>query len=230
MEKIKSIIKALIFRHFKRRFSQLEGVNFIGSDYGGFFLRLSRVKDPIVLDVGVGKDLSFSEGICKINSGAEIYAIDPTLESKAWFDQSSYASCDNFRFYPYALSDNSGIKDFYAPEDESFVSHSLILSSNFSSKKKYSVRCVTINELIEILGLNRIDVLKLDIEGSEYNVLNSIESWDLKPKQICVEFHDRFFNLLFPRSKKINDKLFRMGYKVIGISKTFQEITYELIS
>jgi FkbM family methyltransferase len=41
-------------------------------------------------------------------------------------------------------------------------------------------------------GLQRIDVLKLDVEGSEIEVLNSSELWLNRVGTIIIELHDRF--------------------------------------
>jgi FkbM family methyltransferase len=47
------------------------------------------------------------------------------------------------------------------------------------------VKCITLDDIYAEIGTS-IDVLKLDIEGAEYTVLENIEPI---PKQITVEFH-----------------------------------------
>lgn len=39
--------------------------------------------------------------------------------------------------------------------------------------------------------LDRIDLLKIDIEGFEYGVLDDLLAAHLNVRQICVEFHHR---------------------------------------
>ena len=43
-------------------------------------------------------------------------------------------------------------------------------------------------------GLNHIDVIRMDIEGAEYEVLENILNNRISVDQILSEFHDRYFN------------------------------------
>jgi len=55
----------------------------------------------------------------------------------------------------------------------------------------YEVETVTIDELFELLGVAKIDLLKLDIEGAEYEVLAAVTTAALsRIDQLIVEFHD----------------------------------------
>lgn len=54
------------------------------------------------------------------------------------------------------------------------------------------VRAVTIQEIIEEFGLGRIDLLKIDVEGSEKEIFAGSASWLPKVDAICIELHDRF--------------------------------------
>ena len=39
------------------------------------------------------------------------------------------------------------------------------------------------------LGHDRIDLLKLDIEGAEYELLDAMFESDIRPMVMCIEFH-----------------------------------------
>jgi FkbM family methyltransferase len=52
--------------------------------------------------------------------------------------------------------------------------------------QKIIVPCITLQDIYNEIGTD-IDILKLDIEGSEYEILENIEPI---PKQITVEFHE----------------------------------------
>ena len=55
------------------------------------------------------------------------------------------------------------------------------------------VRATTVTTLMQRLGLDRIDLLKLDIEGSEVEVFQSgAQDWLPYVEAIAVETHDRF--------------------------------------
>ncbi len=53
------------------------------------------------------------------------------------------------------------------------------------------VDCITVKSLLEKYNLETIDILKMDIEGSEQNVLENSEAWIDKVKIISAELHDR---------------------------------------
>jgi FkbM family methyltransferase len=55
-----------------------------------------------------------------------------------------------------------------------------------------SIQAMTVTDVIRDFGLDRIDLLKLDIEGSEKEVFANADSWIGQVQAICVELHDRF--------------------------------------
>ena len=61
---------------------------------------------------------------------------------------------------------------------------------------KLSVRTTTLSSLINAHAIERIDLLKIDAEGSEVSILNGLEPqhWELI-QQIAVEVHDEEQNL-----------------------------------
>jgi len=73
---------------------------------------------------------------------------------------------------------------------------------------------------------DRIDVLKMDIEGSEYDIIPSLLESEIQIKQILIEFHHRFFNDGFERTKSILALFKQNNYKVFAISDSFQEISF----
>jgi FkbM family methyltransferase len=54
------------------------------------------------------------------------------------------------------------------------------------------IRAVTIDEIRKEFGLDRIDLLKVDVEGSETEIFPSADAWLPFIDVICIELHDRF--------------------------------------
>jgi FkbM family methyltransferase len=54
------------------------------------------------------------------------------------------------------------------------------------------VRAVTIDEVIKEYNLERIDLLKVDVEGSEKEIFGDASAWISMVDTICIELHDRF--------------------------------------
>lgn len=56
-----------------------------------------------------------------------------------------------------------------------------------------SFKAVGIKQLMEQFDIPQIDILKIDIEGAEYELLESgYESWMSKTKTLIIELHERF--------------------------------------
>ena len=55
-----------------------------------------------------------------------------------------------------------------------------------------SIRAVTIVDIIREYGIDRIDLLKMDIEGSEKEIFSDADQWIDSVEAICMELHDRF--------------------------------------
>jgi len=55
------------------------------------------------------------------------------------------------------------------------------------------IRAMTMNELIQLSGFPRVDILKLDIEGAEKEIFEAdAKSWLSMVRVMTVELHDRF--------------------------------------
>lgn len=98
------------------------------------------------------------------------------------------------------------LEDFKAPEGEGIFYYKAAITmeigvvhyvdtkdqqAKYVSNKGIPVRSISLNDLYNVVkttDINEIDVLKLDIEGSEYAILSD-PAFQPIPKQISVEFH-----------------------------------------
>lgn len=55
-----------------------------------------------------------------------------------------------------------------------------------------SIECVNVESIIERFGIRQVDLLKMDIEGSEVEVFQSSQGWIGEVNAIVAEMHDRF--------------------------------------
>jgi len=81
---------------------------------------------------------------------------------------------------------------------------------------KLSVRTTTLSSLINADAIDRIDLLKIDAEGSEVGILNGLEPqhWELI-RQIAVEVHDQEQNL-----PKVIEIIESNGMKALPVDDT----------
>ena len=84
----------------------------------------------------------------------------------------------------------------------------------------------TFDDIVRELRHKHIDVIKMDIEGSEYAVLEEILASEIKVDQLLIEFHDRLFDQENYKSKKIVKKMNDNGYEVFASSSTYEEVSF----
>ena len=62
--------------------------------------------------------------------------------------------------------------------------------------------------------MDKVDVIKIDVEGAEYDVITDICQSEILPQQILIEFHHRFPNVGLGKTRNAIERIRKMGYKV----------------
>lgn len=225
---IKSFLKAMYFR-ISPRFLHIRKdirvpMRWHGSQYGGFFLEESRIdRDSIVYSVGIGKDMSFDFSLNQ-KFGCKVFCFDPTPESIDWFKKQKRGK--DFMFSDYGISDQAGNMSFHLPKNEDHVSGSILRNSLVSEQRVIQVKMKTLRDAMEEHGHSHIDVLKIDIEGAEYDVVADLLQSSIQVRQILVEIHDRLFDRGYLKSQRMIGQLRKAGFELFGISKSFEELSF----
>jgi hypothetical protein len=76
------------------------------------------------------------------------------------------------------------------------------------------------------LGHSKIDLLKINIEGSEYAVIKDMLFSNVPVRQIPVEFHHRFPGVPLSQTEHAVRALIEHGYKIFHISQTGKEYSF----
>ena len=163
------------------------GVKFVSPNY---LFKDVFGKNSVIVDVGCGYDADFSMFMIK-KYGLRAIGIDPTHKHKEPLAHLSKKTGGLFQHKALAVSAFDGKISFNESVDN--VSGSILAEhKNVKNKgvRKYEVESVSLAKLPEKLNLPRIEYIKLDLEGAEYDLLQNIEVKDLeKYDQIFVEFH-----------------------------------------
>jgi FkbM family methyltransferase len=198
--------------------------NWYGNSYGGFYVCPELLNEnAIVYSFGIGEDISFDNAIIEKHS-CKVFGFDPTPKSINWIINQKKRL--NFEFFDFGLDSKSGFVEFYLPNNDEHVSGSILKQKNVSELKKVSVEMKSFVDITKKLGHNHIDVLKMDIEGSEYEVMDSILDSKLSINQILVEFHERFFTDGKDKTIEIIKKMKKNGYEIFAISDSFEEVSF----
>lgn len=178
----------------------------------------------IVYSFGVGEDVSFDVALIE-RFNVVIHAFDPTPASIVWVRQQTLP--ERFVLHEYGLAAFDGNVAFNPPENPAFISHTM-LTRPVTSSRAILVPVKRLDTIMHKLGHDHVDVLKMDIEGAEYDVLKDIAQTSIRPRQILVEFHHRFPGVGIHQTKKAIDLLRGLGYRLFAISATNEEFSFIL--
>ena len=228
-----------------------------GTIYGGWMIPkdIDLDTNSIIYSGGVGEDVSFDLAIHE-RYRCNVVLIDPTKRSirhwkeiqKYYKDKESFKKFNGsieddylprinaltpdfskFTYVPQAIGIKKGVQKFFKPKNRRYVSHSLIRA--MASGQFDLVPVNTLDRIMNANGHTHIDILKLDIEGSEVAVLNDMLDKEIYPRYLCVEF-DLVLKKKDRDRKKTNALLKRLkkcGYTVID-STTAWNMTFKLNS
>ena len=181
-------------------------------------------KDSLIYSFGVGEDISFDLELIQ-RYKLQVHAFDPSPRSIEWIGKQEID--DAFHFYAYGLAAQDGEITFSEPEESGI--HSLkIEDSNFDGvgRKTHVLPVARLATVLEKLGHDHIDILKMDIEGAEYEVIDDIINAPVPIKQVLIEFHHRFGNIGVGKTREAISKLNKAGYKIFNVSASGEEFSF----
>ena len=197
-----------------------------GNHYGGFFVAPQYLsKRSKIYSFGIGEDLSFELSLSK-EFGCSFKCFDPTPKSIDWINRIKPTLTGNLEIFDYGLANHTSVSSFFLPKNDEHVSGSIVSQQNVDQSKKIKVTLKSLQDICNYFGEETIDVLKMDIEGAEYDVIRGFNEHKIRPHQLLVELHGR----LFP-DQPIIDKnalscLRENGYRLFNISYSFQEASF----
>ena len=196
-----------------------------GSEYGGWWVSPAGLAPgAVVYSVGIGTDITFDLSIIAAY-GVTVHAFDPTPASLNFLKQQTLPG--GFSWHPYGLAAYDGTATFHPPKDPSHVSHSM-LESNAGHRPGIEVPVRRLETVMRELGHTRLDVLKIDIEGAEYDVLSDILDAGLSIRQVLVEFHHRMPGVGVDRTRQAVAKLNAAGYRIAAVAESGEEMSFVL--
>lgn len=212
-----------------------------GTLYGGWNIPIdvNLNSNSIIISAGVGEDISF-DILIQETYNCNIILIDPTARSLIHYNEiknyynnnhtgsfstriskdyekilvNSTPDMNKIVYIDKGLWNRNDKLNFYKPNNNEYVSHTLI--ENMYSDDYDIVEVDSIKNIMIELDYNHINLLKLDIEGSEITVLNQMLIDEIYPEYICVEFDLIKQNIDYNESSKhIIHKLNEYGYMMI---------------
>tara|TARA_A100001015_G_C15043294_1_gene741429 strand:- start:765 stop:1481 length:717 start_codon:yes stop_codon:yes gene_type:complete len=195
-----------------------------GSPYGGFYVHSDQLNSKsIVYSVGIGTDISFDLEL--INTfQCDVLGFDPTPKSIRWLKKN--VQNKKFKMFEFGISHTSGKRKFYLPKNQDHVSGSIEPVKTVNPSDVLSLEFKTLKEVMEANKHQHIDLLKMDIEGAEFDVIDHILQEEIKVNQIVVEFHPHLIKGGRTKTIKTLEKLKNKGFLCFAVSSSFLEFSF----
>ena len=182
---------------------------------------LVKGRDAIVYAVGVGANITWDKALIE-NFDCRVWGFDPTPKTIRWAGSQTFP--EKFTFVPIGLADKDGEIQFAAPKVETHVSFSPLQEGQEGGAVSCKVQ--TLTSLMKDLGHDHVDVLKMDIEGGEYSVIDDILSSPVRPTQLMAEFHHDMYDYTYSQTQKAIRALYDAGYRRYYKSRSGREQAY----
>lgn len=184
-------------------------IKYLGTEYGGWSVDLDLINDgDFIIDAGLGEDVSFLEDLLELKS-VNIIGVDPTEKSHIFLEKKNL---NNFFLIKKCIA-KDGVEEveMFKNKNPDHVSESYFIDhSSIKEIEKYKVGCISLKNLIKEYNPS---LIKIDIEGAEYDVLEECYG----AKQICVEFHHHCIpSKTTSDTNKCLEFFTSRGYKIIA--------------
>jgi FkbM family methyltransferase len=189
-----------------------------------FYIPQMLDEDSIVYSLGVGDLINFDLDLIG-DHGVTVHAFDPTPFAADWV--SSQSLPDEFVFHPWAASGSDGTLRLYRRVNRRGESSTVMWTADDTAgdaKEFIDAPAYTIASIMRRLGHDRVDLLKMDVEGAEYDILAGLTEADPLPKQLLIEYHHRFPSIGKRRTASSIAALRSLGYRIFAISETGREV------
>lgn len=184
--------------------------------------------DSVVYSLGVGDSIDFDMDLIH-HFGLTVHAFDPTPYSEEWI--ASLELPANFVFHSWAAAGDDGSLRLFRRVSKRGRKSKVMWTAegdagdgaDFIDAPAYTIR-----SMMEKLGHQHVDILKIDVEGAEYEILDGLHKEDKLPTQLLVEFHHRFPGIGKQRTAASIEHLRKLGYRIFAISETGRELGFVL--
>lgn len=195
----------------------------VGSEYGGWTIWPKALdSSSVVYSFGVGQDISFDLGIVS-RFGCVVHAFDPTPRSVDWVRRQALPA--KFQFHDYGLGNIDGLAAFDPPADPTHVSYSMSTAGSTPGTGA-SFRVHRLQSIAAELGHDAIDVLKMDIEGAEYDSVEDLLRSGPRIGQMLVEFHHRLRPEQLARTRDTLALLRDANYLIFDVASSGEEYSF----
>jgi len=140
--------------------------------------------DDVVIDVGghIGLFSLYASQFCK---SGKIFVFEPMKENFQLLSENmSSNNLSNVKPFNLAVSNSNSSRKLYLNEDA--AGHSMFSESS----KSITVNSISLKQIFDNNNITNCDFLKLDCEGSEYEIIKNLPTeYFKKIKKMIIEYH-----------------------------------------
>ncbi len=168
-------------KYFIGKILNLANIEYIG---GHWVLLSELTTGQQLVDLGANKALFSKKMIERFGMKAVLVEANKSL--------CALVSHENAVVYNYAIAKNDCMLDFHISSNDEASSIIPDLQEKWEGLSPVSVQGLSWKSLLNIVGITQVvEILKVDVEGSELDLIESFTAHDLENiKQITIEFHD----------------------------------------
>lgn len=194
---------------------------------GGWLYDATKLdQNSVVYSFGIGDNIDFDLALI-MRTHAQVHAFDPTPAALSICDDDNLPP--EFHFHAWAVAGQDGHLTLYPRVGKrggaSDVMYTLVADESVRNNG-LEVPAYTIPTIFAKLGHSHIDLLKMDIEGAEYDALDQLLRSPLRPEQLLVEFHHRFSEIGPDRTRQLIGRLKTAGYQIFAVSDMGRELSF----
>lgn len=172
-------------------------------------------RQSVVYSFGVGANVAWD--LAMIGAyGVTVHAFDPTPASITWVQEQQLPP--QFVFHDVGISNFDGWLDFYPPRKADGFHYTQEPGRGSSIAAIVSGKVRRLTTIAGELRHNRIDVLKLDVEGSEFEAVTDILASGISIGQLLVEIHYQFPSRSFTDGLDLIDQIKQAGFECFWVS------------
>ena len=194
-----------------------------GGDHGWVIDESSIDSESIIYSVGVGSNIDFDLKLID-SLGVTIHAFDSTPRSIEWVKKQNLPN--KFIFHPVGLAAENGFMNFYPPA-KSTSTHFSPVDRYRNTDNEIKAPVKNIDTIASELGHKKIDLLKMDIEGAEYEVIKALPDSEVIINQILIEFHHMYKGISISQTVEAINTLKNLGFELFNISQRTYEFSFK---
>lgn len=165
---------------------------------------------PICYTIGVGEDVEFERRLSRL-CHARQWMFDPTPRS-IQFMNDPRNGVPGATFMPVGIWSADCVMRFHAPANPRQVSHSLVIDSG-AEAEGFTAQCRSVQSIMQQLNHDRIDLVKLNVEGAEDAILDSLLGAGVRPDVILVTWEGE---RALRKARRWTKRLEGMGWDFLG--------------